>query len=136
MLFIENRKQIGLSFHSLMAIFDFCHFHWVNCGQSWTKNSNFGCVLSMYKFEFLKILQMAFLKLCRLPVVKISAQSDVLYWRYCLQSPQNGPNWVLNQKKRSNFFQVKSTTANTQKLKLGIYRNGCVIGYVRIYDDL
>ena len=32
------------------------------------------------------------------PKVKISAQSDVVYWVYCAIKPQNRHNWVLDQK--------------------------------------
>ena len=38
------------------------------------------------------------LQLWGLPVVRISAQSDVVYWSYCPNTHQNGHNWVLNQK--------------------------------------
>ena len=47
---------------------------------------------------------MAFVKLWGLPAVKISAQSDVVYWSYCpkkLPHPKKkkSANRVLNQKK-------------------------------------
>ena len=31
-------------------------------------------------------------------MVRISAQSNVVYWSYCPKTHQNRPNWVLNQK--------------------------------------
>ena len=31
-------------------------------------------------------------------MIRISAQSDVIYRSYCPKTTQSGPNWVLNQK--------------------------------------
>ena len=44
------------------------------------------------------MLQIVSVQLLRLPVVRISAQSNVVYRRYCPKTHQNGHNWVLNQK--------------------------------------
>ena len=41
---------------------------------------------------------MVFVQRWRQPKVKISAQSDVVYCSYCPIKPQNGHNWVLDQK--------------------------------------
>ena len=70
-------------------------------------------------------------------MVKISVQLDVVYSSYYPKTPQNVPNWVLNQRKCC-FFCVKSRMENTQKLKLDIqkvYMDGPILGYVRISDD-
>ena len=58
---------------------------------------------------------MAFVQLWGLPVVKISAQSDVVYWSYCPQTPsfpphKKLPNGVLNQKKKLLFLLGKVET--------------------------
>ena len=45
--FNGDRASILIRLGGLMAIFDFCHLRGVNCGQSWTKNSNFGYTLSV-----------------------------------------------------------------------------------------
>ena len=45
--FKGDRASILIRLGGLMAIFDFCHLQGVNCGQSWTKNSNFGYTLSV-----------------------------------------------------------------------------------------
>ena len=68
---IPNRTKSNYSFHwklngnrtlilayldSSMAIFDFGYLQGVYWGQSWTKNSNFGCIPSMFKIEFFQRL--------------------------------------------------------------------------------
>ena len=42
-----DRTLILTGLESLMAIFDFGYLYGVTRGQGWTKNSNFGLVLSM-----------------------------------------------------------------------------------------
>ena len=46
----------------------------------------------------------------------------LVYCSYCSKNPKNGQKWVLNKKKRSDFFWLKSKMANTQKLKLDIQK--------------
>ena len=53
-------------------------------------------------------------------MVRISAQYDVVYWSYCLQTHQNGYNWFLNQKnvvllpgKVENYTEKKYTETET-----------------------
>ena len=83
---------------------------------------------------------MAFALLWGLSVIRISDQS---YWRCLLEllpskNPKMGPNGSWTKKKRSYFFWVKSITAITKKMKLGIeieLMNSPVIGYVRISDE-
>ena len=43
---IDDRALILIDLDSPIAIFDFGHFQGVNWGQNWTKNSNFGYVMS------------------------------------------------------------------------------------------
>ena len=77
---------------------------------------------------------MEFVQIWGLPVVKISAQSDIVLFP---QTHQNGSNRVMSQKD-SCIFWVKLTKANSQKLKLGIQKvwmEGPIISYVRISDD-
>ena len=63
----------------------------VNWGQSRTKKWN---------FVYIRLCKNKnALQLWGLPVVRISAQSDVVYWSYSPNTHQNGHNWVLNQKK-------------------------------------
>ena len=54
--------------------------------------------LSLYKFEFPKMREIVFVQLRGIPMVRLSAQFNVVYWSYCPQTHQNGHNWVLNKK--------------------------------------
>ena len=53
-----------------------------------------------------------------LSLVEISASSDLIYWSYYPQTLKIGSNWFLNPQKSRSIFRVKSTTGNTQKLKI------------------
>ena len=65
---------------------------------------------------------MGFVQLWGLPVTKISAQSDVVYWSYCPKKTQKWAKIGPELEKRSGFVWLKSKTANTQKLKLEIQK--------------
>ena len=71
-----------------------------------------------------------------LPVFKISAQPDIVYWSCYPKTPESRSNWVLNQKKTYYIFQVKLRTTNTQKSKLeiqNVQRNGPIIDSVKLF---
>ena len=70
-------------------------------------------------------------------MVRISAQSNVVYWSYCPKTHQNGNIWVLNQKNvvllLSNIENNKYTETETGHPER-VEEYGPIIDYVRISD--
>ena len=70
-------------------------------------------------------------------MIKVSAQSDVVYWSYCPPKTQKWANMGPELKRHSGFFCLKSKMRNTQKLKLDIQKlsmDGSITSYVRICE--
>ena len=64
---------------SIGCTFSFRPSSGVKLGHCWTKNSNIGYIISLYKFIFFKMLWITFVQLWGIPELKISAQYDVVY---------------------------------------------------------
>ena len=65
-------------------------------------------------------------------MVRISAQSDVVYWRYCPKTHQNGHNWVLKQKivvlplsKVENNKCIETETGHPERVEEWFYYRLC-----------
>ena len=104
----------------------FGHFQGVNRGQSWAKSANFGYVLWSIRG-------------CCRAMMTTCGQDFSSIWPYLL--PPNPLKWVqlvYETKNMMGFFRVKSKTASSQAVKLGMFKlwkNPDSTGYVKVFVD-
>ena len=65
-------------------------------------------------------------------MVRISGQSNVVYWSYCTKTHHSGNNWVLNQKnlvlllsKVENNKQTETETGHPERVEEWSYDRLC-----------
>ena len=97
--FKGDRASILIRLGGLMAIFDFCHLQGVNCGQSWTKNSNFGYTLSVKIRVKTRVFQNALKIICTILRTNCGQMISSI-WRSLIEvlppSPAKCAQLVLN----------------------------------------
>ena len=78
------------------------------------------------------MLEIVFVQLSGLLAVRISAQSNVVYWSYCPKTHQNEHNWVLNRKsvvlllsKVENIKYTETETGDPERVEECSYYRLC-----------